>query len=114
MSDFLRRIRLPLLFAALLLLTVVLMVGDRRKLQGGGTDHSWLGGAVLELAVPVQKAAGSPADLLGEVWTRYVALVDVRRENEELHSRIAELEEENLQYQEALVASSSREPAGQE
>lgn len=105
MRDFLRRIRLPLLFAGLLLITVVFMVGDRRSLQEGGADHSWLGGAPLELAAPVQKALTAPVDWLGEAWTRYVALVELGEENEALRSRVAELEEENLQFREALVAS---------
>lgn len=105
MRDFLRRIRLPLLFAGLLLITVVLMVGDRRTVQQGGVDHSLLGGLLLEVAAPFQKAVIAPVDWLGEVWTRYVALVEVREENERLRARIAELEDENLQFREALVAS---------
>ncbi len=105
MRDFLRRIRLPLLFAGLLLITAVFMVGDRRALQGGGVDHSWIGGALLELAAPVQKAIRAPAGVLADAWARYVALVDVGRENEALRRELARLEEENLQFREALVAS---------
>ena len=50
MRDFFRRIRLPALFAGLLLLTVTLMLGDRRALRDGGRDHSWPAGSLLELA----------------------------------------------------------------
>jgi rod shape-determining protein MreC len=39
------------------------------------------------------------------VWRDYLALLDVREENERLTRRVSELEEENLQYREALVAS---------
>jgi len=105
MRDFFRRIRLPALFAGLLLLTVTLMLGDRRALRDGGRDHSWPAGSLLEVAAPVQKAIAAPAEWLGEVWTRYVALVELGDENRALRGRLAELEEENLQFQEALVAS---------
>ena len=50
-----------------------------------------------------------PVDLLGESWTEYVALVDLRGENENLRARVATLEEENLQFREALVASGNLE-----
>ncbi len=124
MGDFLRRIRLPLLFAGLLLLTLVLMLQDRGSpargtapvgpesdgspsaaappLEPTGSD---LPNSIFEIAAPVQKALASPVDWLGETWANYVALVDLRLENDELMGRLAELEEENLQFREALVAS---------
>jgi rod shape-determining protein MreC len=105
MGDFFRRIRLPLLFAALLLLTLVLMLGNRRALREGGEDHGRLVGGFAELAAVVQKGVTSPVEWLGGLWTGYVDLVEVRRDNEALRTRIAELEERNLQYREALVAS---------
>ena len=109
MRDFLRRIRLPLLFAALLLITTILMVVDRRTVSEGGSDHSWLSGVLIEIAAPIQKVIKAPVDFLGETWTDYVALVDVRGENEALRARVAALEEENLQFREALVASGNLE-----
>jgi len=105
MRDFLRRIRLPLLFAGLLLVTAVFMVGDRRALRERGADRSWVSAALLELAAPVQKAVRAPVELVGGTWERYVALVEVGRENQALRERLALLEEENLQFREALVAS---------
>lgn len=102
MSEFLRRIRLPLLFAALLLGTLVLMLGDRRA---AGDDRHWAARALLELAAPVQKAITRPVHFVRDGWRRYVALVDLQEENEALRARIAGLEEENLQYREALVTS---------
>ncbi len=109
MRDFLRRIRLPLVFAALLLLTTTLMVVDRRTMLEGGSDHSWFSGVLIEIATPIQKLIRLPVDLLGRTWTDYVALVDLRRDNEALRSRVAALEEENLQFREALVASGNLE-----
>ena len=109
MRDFLRRIRLPLVFAALLLLTTTLMVVDRRTMLEGGSDHSWFSGVLIEIAIPIQKLIRWPVDLLGEAWTDYIALVDLRRDNERLRSRVAALEEETLQFREALVASGNLE-----
>jgi len=60
---------------------------------------------VLEATVPLQKMMATPVDLLRDAWERYVALVDLRSENEALRAQISALREENLQYREALVAS---------
>ncbi len=103
MNDFLRRIRLPLLFAGLSMLTLVFMLGDREPVPS--EESSWLPSVMLEITAPLQKLFTRPAEWLGEVWTGYIALVDVRSENQSLRERVAGLEEENLQYREALVAS---------
>lgn len=105
MGDFFRRIRLPLLFAALLLLTLILMLGNRRALRDGGEDHGRLVGGFAELAAVVQKGVTWPVETTRGLWSGYVALLEVRRDNEALRARIAELEERTLQYREALVAS---------
>ncbi|MCP5068910.1 MAG: rod shape-determining protein MreC [bacterium] len=128
MGDFLRRIRLPLLFAGLLLLTLVLMLQDRggpgrvggqadprsdsprsespgSESPGSESLGSALPNSIFEIAAPLQKALASPVEWLGETWANYVALVDLRVENDILQARIAQIEEENLQFREALVAS---------
>jgi len=102
MGEFLRRIRLPLLFAGLLLLTLMLMLGDRSATRERDSP-AWMPDVLLDLAAPVQKLVASPAEWLGELWTRYVALVDLRVENEVLREQVAVLEEANLQFREALV-----------
>jgi rod shape-determining protein MreC len=102
MSEFLRRIRLPLLFAALLLGTLALMLGDR---GAAGDDRHWAARALLEVAAPVQKAITKPVHVVRDTWQRYVALVDLQADNETLRAELARLEEENLQYREALVTS---------
>jgi rod shape-determining protein MreC len=109
MSDFLRRIRLPLIFAALVLLTTFFMIGDQRTPRGGARDAPWPLSALLEAAVPVQRALRWPAERTREVWSRYLALVAVGEENDALRSQLASLEEENLQLREALVASGNLE-----
>lgn len=105
MRELLLRIRLPLLFAVLVLLTLALMVGDRAALREDGGETSWLSSALLEVTVPVQAAVTAPVDFLGDAWADYVALVELAEENERLRERVARLEEANLQYREALVAS---------
>ncbi len=102
MSEFLRRIRLPLLFAALVFGTLVLMLGDRRPAPD---DRHWAVHALLEIAAPVQKAITRPVLFVRDTWQRYIALVDVEAENRELRAEIARLEQEGLQFREALVVS---------
>ena len=67
MSEFLRRIRLPLLFAALLLGTLALMLGDRRA---AGDERPWATRLLLELAAPVQKAITRPVHFVRATWAR--------------------------------------------
>jgi len=105
MRDLLYRIRVPLLFVALVALTTATMLADRRSLPAGARDLPLVSGALLEVAVPVQAALSAPFDFVRGVFRHYVALTDLRTENQQLRSRLAELEEENLQYREALIQS---------
>ena len=105
MPDRFKRVLAPITFGALALLAVVTMVSDRRHLAEGGRDLPWWQAVMLEIAVPIQDLVGAPVDGVRGVYRDYVSLVDVREENERLHQRVAELEEANLQYREALVAS---------
>lgn len=106
MLEFLKRVGAPLLFGALALLAIISMVGDRRTLrEDGGRDLPWWQGVVLEIASPVQRAVGAPVNGVRDLWANYVDLLDVRDENDRLRARIAQLQEESLQYREALVAS---------
>src|SRR5215472_15457672 len=105
MRDLLYRFRVPLLFVALVALTTATMLADRRSLPAGARDLPLISGVLLDVAVPVQAALSAPFDFARSLFRRYVALTDMRTENERLRSRLAQLEEENLQYREALVAS---------
>lgn len=109
MGDFLRRIRLPLVFAALVLLTTFFMIGDQRAARGERVDAPWPLSVLLEAAAPIQRVVRWPIERARETWAEYVALVDVGRRNGELRERIAALEEENLQLREALVESGNLE-----
>jgi len=105
MPDFWRRLGAPIAFGALALLTTITMVSDRRSIRDDTSELPWWEAVVLEIAVPVQKVVLAPIDAIGGAWGRYADLIVVRDENEALQQRIAELEEANLQYREALVAS---------
>ncbi len=105
MPDLLKRIGAPLTFGVLALVAVVTMVSDRRSLSEGGRDLPWWQAVMLEIAVPIQDAVAAPVDGLRGLYRDYVSLLAVREDSDRLRRRIAELEEANLQYREALVAS---------
>lgn len=106
MPGFLKSLSAPIAFGGLILLAVVSMVADRSaRMDPGRGDLPWWQGLLLEMAIPVQKVVAAPANAVARSWESYVDLVDVRAQNEALTSRVAELEEANLQFREALVAS---------
>ena len=105
MPDLWRRLGAPIVFGALALLATITMVTDRRTVESGGRDLPWWQGAMLDVAAPFQRLLAAPVDSSREIWGGYVDLLSVREDNASLRDRIAELEEENLQYREALVAS---------
>ncbi len=104
MADYRSRLPVSVMAAGLCALALVAMVVDRRALGERGR-LSRVGGAVLDLAAPVQKMIALPFGLTRDTWDRYVALLSVEEENETLRRQLAELSEENLQLKEALVAS---------
>ncbi|MGH7339814.1 MAG: rod shape-determining protein MreC, partial [Candidatus Rokuibacteriota bacterium] len=93
------------LVAILVAAALVTMVSDRRAMREGGRALPGWAGGILDLAVPVQKMVALPVDLVRDSWRHYVDLVGVREQSEGLRRRIAELEDDNLQLREALVAS---------
>lgn len=104
MTDNRSRIAVALVVAAIAGVALVSMVVDRRAF-GRGHELSWWSGAVLDLAVPVQKMVSTPIEFARSGFRDYVALLEVREENESLRDRLAAISEENLQLREALVAS---------
>jgi rod shape-determining protein MreC len=102
------RIRAPLVFVSIAVLATIAMVADR------GADAPrdalpWWQSVVLEAAAPLQKLVAAPAGAIADTWSDYVNLVGVGQENEALRDRIAALEDENLQFREALVTSGQLE-----
>jgi len=104
MTDNRSRIAIALAVVALAGTALVSMVVDRKS-SGRGHELSWWSGLVLDLAVPVQRMVATPIDFARSAVRDYVAVLDVRKENESLRGRVAAVEEENLQLREALVAS---------
>ncbi|NNL66073.1 MAG: rod shape-determining protein MreC [Myxococcales bacterium] len=105
MRDLLLRLRVPLLFGGIVLLSLVSMHADRRAQDGGGRELGPARALVLELTVPIQRMITTPVDLMRDAWTHYVALLDLRAENDALRAQVSQLRDENLQFREALVAS---------
>jgi rod shape-determining protein MreC len=105
MSEFRSRVLVAFLISLVIGIALLNMVVDRRALGQGGRDLPWWSAAVLDVAVPVQKMVAVPLDFARDSWIDYVALVQVREENEGLRQKLARQEEENLQLREALVAS---------
>lgn len=105
MLDFLQRLRVPLLFACLVILALLAMLADRGARRAGQEELPRWSAAVLDVAVPLQRLIETPITAVQDTWSRYVALLDLREENDQLRERLIRLEEENLQFKEALVAS---------
>ena len=105
MPNSVKRMSVPIVFGALALLAIITMVSDRRSLAEGGRNLPWWQGLLLDLVAPLQDLVATPVDQVRAVWAGYVDLLDVREDSQRMRQRIAELEEENLQYREALVAS---------
>jgi rod shape-determining protein MreC len=105
MRELLYRLRIPLLGIVLVALASASLLRDRAVRARGGRDLALWSGAYLELAIPVQRAAAAPFELVSGLWRRYVGLLDVREENERLRARVEKLEDENLQFREALLQS---------
>jgi len=105
MTEIRSRVLLAGLTALLVGIALINMVVDRRALARGGRELSWWSGLVLDVAVPVQRLVGLPFAMARGSWTDYVALIDVRSENDDLRARLAETEDANLQLREALLAS---------
>ena len=105
LRELFERLRVPLLLLGLAALALLAVASDRRALVRGDREPGFVPGLLIEIAAPVQKALSLPVELVRGGFRRYVALLDVRAENERLRSRTALLEEENLQFREALVES---------
>src|SRR5262245_51991545 len=105
MRELLERLRVPLLVILLGVMSLVVIASDRRVMSRAPDDRGFVPGLVIELAAHVQKVLSLPAWLARSSWGRYVSLLEVRSQNETLLARVAELEEENLQFREALVES---------
>lgn len=109
MREILYRLRVPLLVLALVAISAGILLRDRPALQTGGRTVGVGAAALFELAAPVQRLVAAPVVFVRGLWRRYLALLDVRSENELLRGQVARLEEENVQFREALLQSGQLE-----
>lgn len=87
--SFVRRNRVVIVSATLLLGSLFLLSKNARTQAADP-----IAGAVLQVMRPLQVAASAAVDAAAEIWNGYIALVGVRRENERLENRVAELEQQ--------------------
>lgn len=100
MSELFSRVRYPLTYLVLAVLCLLSMASTRLP------DSLGVGpGAVLRVAVPLQRMVTFPVDLVRTVWSDYVALVGLRQKLQRTREELARVQDENLQYKEAIVAS---------
>lgn len=90
MLDLLRRRSTPLATAALILISLALLVTNSR----GGQRVDPLGVVFLELVTPIADLGTHISSTLTSTWRSYVDLVGVRQEREWLRSRVRNLETE--------------------
>jgi rod shape-determining protein MreC len=96
MLEFVRRNRIVLTSGSLLLVSLLLLsVGARARQR---IDP--LTGVVLEGMRPLQAAVSAGLDAGAHVWRTYVKLVGVTQENEALHQRVLELEQQAVRMAE--------------
>ncbi len=100
MGELLRRYRFPLTYLLLASLCVTGMASRRVPGEMGAAS-----GVLVSLTLPLERMVTVPVDEARGWWDDLVELVQVREENSALRQRIARLEDENLQYREAIVSS---------
>lgn len=105
MPDLLKRLGAPLVVVALLLLAIVSMVLDRRRVAEGGRPLPWWQATILDVTAPIERLVSAPIDGVKGIYRDYVDLLAVRSDNTRLAERLAEIESENMQFREALVTS---------
>ena len=100
MAELLRRFSYPITYVFLAAFCVIGISSGREQGDLG------IGPRVLfSLTVPLERVVSFPVREVRTLWKDYFALVQVRHENADLRQRIANLEEQNLQYEEAIVSS---------
>ncbi len=100
MSDLLNRFRYPLTYLLLLALCVISLASRNGPVELGLGSR-----LLLRLTLPLAEMVTLPVRQARGLWGEYVAVLGVREENETLRKTISSLEEENLRFREAIVAS---------
>lgn len=93
MLDLLLRHRRTILILVLVLHPLILILGG----QGSERAKSGvLGGSTFQAIGSVQNALHQSIGGIGDIWDKYIRLVDVNEENEELRREVARLNEERV------------------
>lgn len=88
------------IFTVVLLIFVV--VGFR---YGSSSVLSPIEQVFMDFTGSMQRGLSTPTAWIRHLWHSYIALQDVKLENEILRSEIERLQEENVRYREALIAN---------
>lgn len=100
--------RLYLVFGGLLLLNLVLMTYNVRRLSPeDGTEQTVLRVWTVSLLAPIQNWVGTALDFVGSFWSGYLDLRGAREENEHLRVENAQLRQEN-EVKTAAAAEATR------
>ena len=100
MNELLARFHYPLTYLILVLVCVVNLASPE---ESEGLDPG--SQLLIELTLPLQRMVTLPFQEVSRFYSDYKSLVFVRGENERLRADLARVNEENLQYREAIVAS---------
>lgn len=96
MLEFLRRNRVVLTSGSLLLISLLLLSAGARARR----HIDPVAGVLLEGMRPLQRVLATGVDAVAQLWRSYVALVGVKQENQRLHRRILELEQQAVRLAE--------------
>jgi rod shape-determining protein MreC len=96
MLEFVRRNRVILTSGSLLLISLLLLSSGsrtRRRIDP-------FAGVLLETMRPLQSAVALGLDVVTDAWRKYVGLIGVKRENEQLRQRLLALEQQAVRMAE--------------
>ena len=97
MSGFLKRYRDLIATVALLVTPFIIYLAYAKQ----GRDLTRADRLILSATGPIERALEATLGGLQDAWGSYVALRQVRHDNQQLRSQILHLQEENLHLQEA-------------
>lgn len=101
-KAFVKRHQTVIAALALALVSLHLALTDQRAIERGYVAKR----VISVFAMPVQKAAVSAREAVGNAWSGYVDLVGVREENDALRRTLASLAEENNRLREDVLLNS--------
>lgn len=101
MKNFLLRYKRFLLTALILLIAFLTYAMNLRNKEHANPAEL----LVMEVTAPVAQGAAAVTGLAGSIWSDYINLIDVRRENVQLRKSVKRLNERIVANNEALAAN---------